>query len=74
MSSYILQAINCSTSGNYTDTGAYAANVNQFLIIGNPENHGIPTLPQEKNLDGECVPLPLQTLGFRGFASIDQTI
>jgi hypothetical protein len=31
MSSYILQAINCSTSGNYTDTGAYAANVNQFL-------------------------------------------
>ncbi|KAK1646722.1 hypothetical protein QYE76_064527 [Lolium multiflorum] len=31
MSSYILQAINCSTSGNYTDTSAYAANVNQFL-------------------------------------------
>ncbi|XP_047071625.1 cysteine-rich receptor-like protein kinase 10 [Lolium rigidum] len=33
----ILQAINCSTSGNYTATDAYATNVNQFLAAL-PEN------------------------------------
>jgi hypothetical protein len=37
LSSPILQAINCSTSGNYTATDAYAANVNQFFAAL-PEN------------------------------------
>ena len=31
LSSHPIQAINCSTSGNYTSTGGYAANLNQFL-------------------------------------------
>ncbi|CAM0943319.1 unnamed protein product [Alopecurus aequalis] len=35
--SAMIQAINCSTSGNYTPSGAYAANLNQFLAAL-PEN------------------------------------
>jgi hypothetical protein len=37
LSSSILQVINCSTSGNYTTSSAYAANMNQFLAAL-PEN------------------------------------
>ncbi|XP_024316848.1 cysteine-rich repeat secretory protein 57-like [Brachypodium distachyon] len=36
-SSAMIEAISCSTSGNYTLAGAYAANLNQFLA-GLPEN------------------------------------
>ncbi|XP_047051133.1 cysteine-rich receptor-like protein kinase 25 [Lolium rigidum] len=35
--SWVLQDLNCSTSGNYSSTSAYAANINQFLSAL-PEN------------------------------------